>query len=93
MKSLDLKYYLIVNVLTEFLTLNVTSMFLSRVLSRRTAKTANGVDLFGPINSRCQTNIETFNINVQAYRDFTFKKLTRLSITQDRRFLVIGVIG
>ena len=40
-----------------------------------TAKTANGVGLFAPITSRCQTNIETFSIEVQAYRDFTFKKL------------------
>ena len=56
---------LIVNVLTEFLALNVTAMFCPGGLSRRTAKTANGVGLFGPITSRCQTNIETFNIEVQ----------------------------
>ena len=50
--------------LTEFLALNVTAMFCPGVLSRRTAKTANGVGLFGPITSR-QTNIETFNMEVQ----------------------------
>ena len=83
---LDLRYYLIVNVLTEFLTLNVTAMFCPGGLSHRTARTANGVGLFGPITSRCQTKIETFNIEVQAYRDFAFKKLTRLCIIQDRSF-------
>ena len=63
------------------------------VLSRRTAKTANGVGLFGPITSRCQTNIETFNIEVQRTGILPLKELTRLQ-TQDRcRFLVIGVIG
>ena len=40
-------------------------MFCPGVLSRRTAKTANGVGLFGPITSRCQTSIETFNTEVQ----------------------------
>ena len=40
-------------------------MFCPGVLSHLTAKTANGVGLFGPITSRCQTNIETFNIEVQ----------------------------
>ena len=40
-------------------------MFCPGVLSRRTAKTANGVGLFGPITSRCQTNIEAFYIEVQ----------------------------
>ena len=54
-----------VNVLTEFLALNVTTMFCPRGLSRRTAKTANGVGLFGPITSRCQTNVENINIEVQ----------------------------
>ena len=51
--------------LTELLALNVTAMFCPGVLSRRTAKTADGVGLFDPITSRCQTNIETFNIEVQ----------------------------
>ena len=51
--------------------LNLVSRVLSyppygaAVLPRRTAKTANGVGLFGPITSRCQTNNETFNIEVQ----------------------------
>ena len=77
---------LIVNVLTELLALNVTAMLCPGGLSCQTAKTANGVGLFGMITSRCQTNIETFNIEVQ--------KLTRLCITQDRgRFLAIDVIG
>ena len=76
---------MIVNVLTEFLALNVTAMFCPGVLSRRTAKTANGVGLFGPITSRCQTNIETFNIEVQ--------HTGILPSAQDRRFLAIGVIS
>ena len=42
-------------------------MFCPGDLSRRTAKTANGVGLFGPITSR-QTNIEIFNIEVQHTR-------------------------
>ena len=63
MKSLDIT--LIVIVLTEFLALNLTAMFCPGVLSRRTSKTTNGVGLFGPITSRCQTIIETFNIEVQ----------------------------
>ena len=65
MKSLDRNVTLIVTVLTEFLALNATPVFCPGGLSRRTAKTANGVGLFGPITSRCQTNIETFNIEVQ----------------------------
>ena len=56
---------LIINVLTEFLALNVTAMFCPGGLSRRTAKTANGVGLFGPITSRCLTNTGTFNMEVQ----------------------------
>lgn len=69
-------------------------MFCPGVLSRRPAKTANGVGLFGLISSRCQKNIETFNVEVQRTgMDFTFKKLTRLCITKDRRFLAIGIIG
>ena len=40
-------------------------MFCPGVLSSRTAKTANGVGLFGPIISRYRTNIETFNIEVE----------------------------
>ena len=50
------------------LALNVTAMCCPGVLSRRTAKTANGLGLFGPITvitSRCQTNIGAFNIEVQ----------------------------
>ena len=47
------------------LNVNVTAVFCPRCLSRRTAKTANGVGLFGPITSRCQTNIENINIEVQ----------------------------
>ena len=62
------------------------------VLSRRTARTANGVGLFGPITSRFQTNIETFNIEVQ-HTGIYLQNLTSLCITQDRRFLAIGVIG
>ena len=80
---------MIVNVLTEFLAFNVTAT----VLSRRTAKTANGVGLFGPITSRCQTNIETGSREVQHTGIFYLQNLTRLCITQDRRFLAIGVIG
>ena len=63
------------------------------VLSRRTAKTANGVGLFGPITSRFQTNIETFNIEVQHTGISYLQNLTSLCITQERRFLAIGVIG
>ena len=64
MNSLDLNIRLIVNVSTEFLAINVTAMFCPGDLTCRTAKTANGVALFGPITSRCQTNIETFKIEV-----------------------------
>ena len=70
--------------MTEFLALNVTAMFCPRVLSHRTAKTANGVGLFAQVTSRCQTNIETFYIEVQ--------HTGILPSTQDRRFLAIGVI-
>ena len=60
-------------------------MFCPGGLARRTAKTANGVGLFGPITSRFQTNIETFNIEVQ--------HTGILPSAQDRRFLAIGVIS
>ena len=66
-------------------------MFCPGVLSRRTAKTANGVGLSGQITSRCQTNMETFNIEVQHTGILPSKKSTRLCITQDRRCLAIGV--
>ena len=65
MKSLDLKYYFDRKCINWILALNVTAMFCPGLLSRWTAKTENGVGLFGPITSRCQTNIETFNITVQ----------------------------
>ena len=60
-----------VNVLTEFLALNVTAMFCPGGSSRRTAKTANGVGLFGPITSRCMFNIQGFylqKINSLVYK-------------------------
>ena len=68
-------------------------MFCPGGLSRYTAKTANGVGSFGQITSHCQINIETFNIEVQHAGTLPSGKLTRLCITQDCRFLAIGVIG
>ena len=83
---------MIVNVLTEFLALNVTAVFCPGVLSRRIAKTADGVGLFGPISSHFQTKIETFNIEVQ-HTGILPSKINSQKLTQDRRFLAIGVIG
>ena len=37
--------------------------------------------------------VRTLSKLSSTYRDFTFKKLTRLCITQDRRYLAIVVIG
>ena len=64
-------------------------MFCPGGLSRRSVKTANGVGLFGPIinTSHFQTNIETFNIEVQHTGILPSKKLTRLCVTQDLKIV------
>ena len=76
MNSLDLKYYFDRKCI-NWIALNVTAMFCPGDLSRRTAKTANGAGLFGPITGR-QTNIEIFNIEVQHTREFYLQKINSL---------------
>ena len=55
---------LIINVFTEFLALNVTAMFFPGFCHAESLR-PQMVQVFFPITSRCQTNIKTFNIEVQ----------------------------